>query len=179
MRSRRRPVLVASLLALGAMVGCALVRAWWPTVLAASGEPANTVAQVREGLARQPAAWLGRTVLVRGVAQGRCGFPDADGRTGGCALAPAGMPFFGLIDVGPYTITGGSALRESLPLLLLRPPAEPLPARTLHRIGLGDAARHDALRWQQVATYRVRLRLLQPCTIEGTAGPCAVAALQL
>jgi len=31
-------------------------------------EQAYTVAQVRAGLARQPAAWVGRTVLVRGVA---------------------------------------------------------------------------------------------------------------
>ena len=53
------------LLALGLALGLALVAA---VIEWRAPERAYTVAQVRVGLARQPAAWAGRTLLVRGIA---------------------------------------------------------------------------------------------------------------
>lgn len=67
-------------------------------VAAIVGRPASarvyTVAQVRAGLVRQPAAWVGRTVLVRGVAV-LSFWPRGPQGTGGssvsCAVPPAAL----------------------------------------------------------------------------------------
>ncbi len=56
---------------LGAVLGMALLAGLVAAVVGRPSSPAGpvyTVAQVRAGLARQPSAWAGRTVLVRGVA---------------------------------------------------------------------------------------------------------------
>ncbi len=56
------------------VVGLALVAlgagiAWWLSSLSAPSAPVYTVAAVQTGLQRHPRAWVGRTVLVEGVAQ--------------------------------------------------------------------------------------------------------------
>ncbi len=56
---------------LGVVLGMALLAGLVATVVGRPSSPAGpvyTVAQVRAGLARQPAAWAGRTLLVRGSA---------------------------------------------------------------------------------------------------------------
>jgi len=64
-RRNRQPMRRAVLLALGLVLAAGLVAA---VVGHRAPAQAYTVAQVRAGLARQPAAWVGRTVLVRAVA---------------------------------------------------------------------------------------------------------------
>ncbi len=67
MRTRRRRLPAT----MGVVLGLALLAG---LVAAVTGRPSSppgpvyTVAEVRAGLARQPAAWAGRTLLVRGVA---------------------------------------------------------------------------------------------------------------
>ncbi len=61
--SRRRAAATLTLI-----LGVVLLVAAVAGRLSSHAEPVYTVAQVRAGLARQPAAWVGRTVLVRGVA---------------------------------------------------------------------------------------------------------------
>jgi len=67
MRTGRRRAVTT----LGMVLGIALLAGLVAAVVGRPSSPAGpvyTVAQVRAGLARQPAAWAGRTVLVRGVA---------------------------------------------------------------------------------------------------------------
>jgi len=67
MRTGRRRVAatLAVVLGMALLAGLVTAGARRPSSLAG---PVYTVAQVRAGLARQPAAWAGRTLLVRGVA---------------------------------------------------------------------------------------------------------------
>ncbi len=58
---------------LGVVLGMALLAGLVAAVAGRPFSPAGsvyTVAEVRAGLARQPASWTGRTVLVRGIAAG-------------------------------------------------------------------------------------------------------------
>jgi len=61
--SRRRAAATLSL-----VLGVVLLVAAVAARLSSPSEPVYTVAQVHAGLAHQPAAWVGRTVLVREVA---------------------------------------------------------------------------------------------------------------
>jgi len=67
MRTGRRRAITT----LGMVLGLALLAGLVAAVVGRPSSPAGpvyTVAQVRAGLARQPAAWAGRTLLVRGSA---------------------------------------------------------------------------------------------------------------
>ncbi len=64
-RRNRQPMRRAALLVLGLVLAAGLVAA---VVGQRALGQTYTVAQVRAGLAQQPAAWAGRTVLVRGTA---------------------------------------------------------------------------------------------------------------
>jgi len=67
MRTGRRRAIAT----LGVVVGMAVLAGLVAAVVSrlfSSDGPVYTVAQVRAGLARQPAAWAGRTLLVRGSA---------------------------------------------------------------------------------------------------------------
>jgi len=67
MRTGRRRAITT----LGMVLGLALLAGLVAAVVGRPSSPAGpvyTVAQVRAGLARQPAAWAGRTLLVRGIA---------------------------------------------------------------------------------------------------------------
>jgi len=149
---------------------------WNPPAPSFDG-PVYTVARVQAGLRRQPARWLGKTVLIRATAEGRCGFPGPDGTIGNCALAPPGVPFFGLIDATGWT--NGAAVAGSLPLLLDPPPADPPPLRILRWLRLLPQPRRQTLKGGQAIIYRVRLGAQAPCFTEGLDAPCAVAELQL
>lgn len=169
------PRMIATLLLFATLA--ILVRSEWGAASPRSSAPTYTVAQVQAGLRHEPGHWLGRTVLVRGIAQGRCGFPDAAGRIGNCTLAPPGVPFFGLID--PTSSSDGSAVAGSLPLLLNPPPTDPPFSGIMRWLHVLPQSHHDTLLWQQVSTYRVHLRVLTPCTVEGLPGSCQVAEFQL
>ncbi len=67
MRTGRRRVAATLTIVLGMSLLAGLVTAVVRRPSSLAG-PVYTVAQVRAGLARQPAAWAGRTLLVRGVA---------------------------------------------------------------------------------------------------------------
>ncbi len=67
MRTGRRRAITT----LGMVLGLALLAGLVAAVVGRPSSPAGpvyTVAQVRAGLARQPAAWAGRTLLMRGIA---------------------------------------------------------------------------------------------------------------
>jgi hypothetical protein len=124
--------------------------------------PVYSVARVQAGLAHRPAAWVGRTVQVRGVAA--CCFLWSDPRSGLPCLAAEEDPF----DPCPWnvavplrTITSGRrtlvAVARGVPLLGPLIPA------------------HAPLRWGVVTTYRVRLRAA-PATDCGYR-PCYEALL--
>jgi len=55
-----------------------------------STEAVYTVAQARAGLARNPRAWIGRTILVRGLVI-QCRLVE------GCVALPPGIPRVGLV----------------------------------------------------------------------------------
>jgi len=67
MRTRRRRLAATMSVVLGLALLAGLVAAVTGRPSSPPG-PVYTVAEVRAGLARQPAAWAGRTLLVRGVA---------------------------------------------------------------------------------------------------------------
>jgi len=82
--------------ALGVLLGLALLAGLVAAVVGRSSSPTGpvyTVAQVRTGLARQPAVWVGRTVLVRGVAVlSFWPIGSAGGSSVPCALPPDTLP---------------------------------------------------------------------------------------
>ncbi len=81
---------------LGVVVGMALLAGLVAAVAKRPSSPAGpvyTVAQVRAALARQPAAWVGRTVLVRGIAiLSFWPIGSAGGSSVPCALPPGDLP---------------------------------------------------------------------------------------
>jgi hypothetical protein len=127
----------------------------------AAANPVYSARALRAGVAQDPAAWLGRTVRVRGIAV-RCSDPPSWGphclyeqpqllgRWG--APAAEGLPLDS--DAAPPPLVG--ALRQ-LPLLGRLMPAP------------------QVLRWGAVATYRVRLQALTESSC-GT-GACFEAVL--
>jgi len=66
-RGRRAGATLGVVLGLALLVGLVAAVAGRPSSVTG---PVYTVAEVRAGLARQPTAWAGRTLLVRGVAAG-------------------------------------------------------------------------------------------------------------
>jgi hypothetical protein len=119
--------------------------------------PVYSVAAVQAGLMRQPDAWAGRTVWVRGIAQG-CGFRAEFDLCPPAALVDAASPATGQ------------------PLWLAQGDASPL--RTLVRqipFLARFAPAPQALHWGLVATYRVRVQAV-PESICGT-GMCSEVAL--
>jgi hypothetical protein len=69
-----------------------------------------TVARVRAGLARTPQAWIGRTILVRGLVI-RCRLVE------GCVALPPGIPRVGLVDGIPIIeMPRAAVLSQALPL---------------------------------------------------------------
>ncbi len=85
-----------SAVALGVLLGLAVLAGLVAAVAGHPSSPAGpvyTVAQVRAGLARQPAAWVGRTVLVRGIAiLSFWPIGSAGGSSVPCALPPGALP---------------------------------------------------------------------------------------
>jgi hypothetical protein len=153
---------------LGVLAGlCGLALATGVTVLTVHGRldsgPVYMEAQVQARLARNPEAWLGRTVRIRGWVDGCPGIlvpgvqPECLGQTLyylADATAPATEPLLLVkVDPGPLLV----ALRR-LPL-----PGALLPAP-------------QALHWEVAATYRVRL---QPAPAAGCypTPPCYEALL--
>lgn len=128
-----------------------------------------TVAQVRARLARDPGAWIGHTVLVRGLVM-RCQ------RVEGCSVIPPGIPRVGLIDGIPIIeMPRETVLSQSLPLQLERDPVRD----TLRRIPLLGRVVPPPRRLSlaQPAAYPVRLVVLNPCTVAGSRLPCVAASL--
>jgi hypothetical protein len=68
--------------------------------------PIYTPSQVRDGLRRRPAAWLNRTVRVRGSIGSTCPIPEGGGirDTGNCALPPVGDPANWISDDAPAAL---------------------------------------------------------------------------
>jgi len=176
MAMRQRIILIGATLVLLMSAALFGISGWNPPAPSFDG-PVYTVARVQAGLRRQPARWLGKTVLIRATAEGRCGFPGPDGTIGNCALAPRGVPFFGLIDATGWT--NGAAVAGSLPLLLDPPAADPPFSRLFRWLRLLPQPRRQTLKGGQAIIYRVRLGTQAPCFTEGLDAPCAVAELQL
>jgi hypothetical protein len=177
---------------LGAVLGMALLAGLVAAVVGRPSSPAGpvyTVAQVRAGLARRPAAWAGRTALVRGAAvesawatgptigEGMtCGArPSASGNSQSCPLvAPNGRTLYlRLVDdstlpnlTRPFLM---SQQDNRLTLLLAVQPIAPNPLIALAR-RLPPLARFLPMQGQVPGgvshLYRIRL---QPA---GSA-PCA------
>ena len=127
--------------------------------------PVYPVAEVRRHLARDPRAWVGRALLVRGEVVPCLAMPSAE--NGPCAaLAPSGRqspsptPWRAAIDPLPVVHGGLDPVLGRLRRLPLLGTLLPAP---------------QVLRWGAVATYRVRLRAI-PQSICGT-GVCYEAVL--
>ncbi len=156
--------------ALFALITLALVA----TVAATATRPAPvatvyTVAQVRAGLARNPGAWVGRTILVRALIM-QCR------RVEGCSAIPTGIPRMGLVDGIPIIeMPRATVLSQSLPLQIEQDPLRAF----LRRAPLLDRVVSPPRRLSlaQAATYPVRLVVLTPCAVESSRQPCIAALL--
>ena len=153
-RERLRPGVIQILLLLS------LILAAGSAVYAIRGAPhagpVYSVAAVQAGLGRQPAAWVGRTVWVRGVAKG-CGFSAA-------------------YDLCPPALVDAAAPATGQPLWLSHGEASPLWTLLRHSPFLARfAPAPQVLHWGVVATYRVQLHAI-PESVCGTAA-CYEAAL--
>jgi hypothetical protein len=112
-----------------------------------------TVAEVQAGLARSPEVWVGRTVLVRGI-------------------AVAGEP----VDYLSPSLVDADASAAVDPLPLAWAGLDPLRAFLRRLPWLASLApRAQALRWDEVAVYRVQLRV--QARAYGGAGVCYEALL--
>jgi hypothetical protein len=96
-----------------------------------------TVGEVQADLARSPATWVGRTILVQGTV---------------VAGDPVDYPSLNLVDVDAL------ATVDPLPLVRLGP--DPLWAFLRHLPWLGSLATPaQIIHWDEVAVYRVQLRV--------------------
>jgi len=128
-----------------------------------------TVAQVRAGLAHNPGAWIGHTVLVRGVIM-RCL------RVEGCDAIPQGIPRVGLVDGIPIIeMPRATVLSQSLPLLFERDPLRAFLRRMPLPRGLVPPPRRLDLTGAD--TYAIRLVTLTPCAVANSRLPCVAASL--
>jgi hypothetical protein len=99
--------------------------------------PVYSVLAVQAGLRRSPAAWVGRTILVQGIV---------------VAGEPVGYPSPSLVDAD------ATAAVDPLPLSRIGPDRPRAFLRRLPWLG-SLAPRAQAIRWDEVAVYRVRLRV--------------------
>jgi hypothetical protein len=130
----------AALAGLVLVGGLALVVSRVSTGVGAFG-PVYTVSELRAGLATNPHAWLGHTMLVRGV-----------------ALGPACPPHASCVFAWP-ALVGADATRLGNSLVLSMGPANSLLA-LLRRLPLVRrlVPGPQLLRWGRPAVYRVRVR---------------------
>ncbi len=157
----RRIVLVLAALAL--VVAIIMATGQRPTPAGA----VYTVAQVRAGLARNPRAWVGRTILVRGLVM-RCRLVE------GCVALPPGIPRVGLVDGIPIIeMPRAAVLSQALPLQVGEDPFRsflrliPL----LRRVVPTPRQLSPA----QPTTYRVHLIVETPCAAANSRASCVVA----
>ena len=127
-----------------------------------------TIGQVRAGLARHPWAWVGRTILVRGLVI-RCRLVE------GCVALPPGIPRVGLVAGIPIIeMPRAAVLSQALPLQV-----EEDPFRSFLRLipllrRVVPAPRQ--LSPIQPTTYRVRLIVETPCAVANSRMSCVVAS---
>lgn len=128
-----------SLALLGALLALSFAAASAAAIGAGHGNHARvySLAVVQAGLARSPEAWVGRTIMVRGMVV-----------TG----SPADYPSPSLMDAD------AAAAVDPLPLARAGP--DPLRAFLRRLPWLGSlASGAQAIRWDEVAIYRVQLRV--------------------
>jgi hypothetical protein len=128
-----------------------------------------TVAQVRAGLLHNSGAWVGRTLLVRGLVI-RCRLVE------GCVALPPGIPRVGLVDGIPIIeMPRMAVLSQALPLQVEEDPFRLFLRRIPLLRGVVPAPRQ--LSPAQPATYRVRLIVQTPCAVANSRASCVVASL--
>lgn len=160
---KRRAALVLAALTLAIAIIIAIGRQ------PSSTEAVYTVAQTRAGLARNPRAWIGRTILVRGLVI-QCRLVE------GCVALPPGIPRVGLVDGIPIIeMPRVAVLSQALPLRVDEDPLRLLLRRLPLLRGIVPAPRQ--LSTAQSATYRVRLIVETPCAVANSPASCVVASL--
>jgi len=128
-----------------------------------------TVAQARAGLARNPRAWVGRTILVRALVI-RCRLVE------GCVALPPGIPRVGFVDGIPIIeMPRAAVLSQALPLQVGEDPFRSFLRRIPLLHGVIPAPRQ--LSPAHPATYRVRLIVETPCAAANSHASCVVASL--
>lgn len=128
-----------------------------------------TVARVRAGLARTPQAWIGRTILVRGLVI-RCRLVE------GCVALPPGIPRVGLVDGIPIIeMPRAAVLSQALPLQVGEDPLRSFLRLIPLLRGVVPAPRQPSP--AQPTTYRVRLIVETPCAVANSHTSCVVASL--
>ena len=160
---KRRIVLVLAALTLAVAIIVAMGHQ--PTPMGA----VYTVAQVRAGLARNPRAWVGRTILVRGLVI-RCRLVE------GCVALPPGIPRVGLVDGIPIIeMPRAAVLSQALPLRISENPLWSFLRLIPLLRGVVPASRQ--LSPAQPTAYRVRLIVETPCAVANSRASCVVASL--
>ncbi len=160
---KRRIALVLAALTLA--VAIIMVMGHQPT----SAGAVYTVARVRAGLARNPQAWVGRTILVRGLVI-RCRLVE------GCIALPPGIPRVGLVDGIPIIeMPRAAVLSQALPLQVGEDPLRSFLRLIPLLRGVVPAPRQ--LSPAQPTTYRVRLIVETPCAVANSHTSCVVASL--
>lgn len=124
------------LLVAGIIVGVSLL---WMTILHGGSQRTYTVAQIAVGLRQHPAAWVGRTVFVRGWFMPsfcpRCGpsflYADASGDSWYLLIDPGGrdpilgflrhVPLLGYVVPGPQIPQQNVAMTYRITLIHARP----------------------------------------------------------
>jgi hypothetical protein len=142
-----------------ALLGLALASSVLLAVAAGSQVPQGpmySVAQVQAGLAHSPGSWLGRTVRVRGVAEG-CGFPPSTYTAGEIS---AGSPASEYLSACLPPHLADAASPATVEALWLADRDQGRLLTLLRRVPIlaWFAAAPQALRWGVLATYRVQLR---------------------
>jgi hypothetical protein len=144
----RHGALVAGLLVAILLAGTIALAARGLAGLATGAQPVYPVAAVEAGMRRDPSAWIGRTVLIRGVVLGRfldpgCSRPTCPG-TGAYSLAPslsaAGMTP-ALLPLVPGSAGAWLAALRHIPVLrrfLPRPRAVQLFKEATYRVHLQE-----------------------------------------
>jgi hypothetical protein len=148
-----------------------------------AGEPVYTLAEVQQGRLRQPSAWVGRTLLVRGqfVTVSTAGCPV--GKTTRC------LRVLHWEEIRPSTAQRPMRPGTSLPrLIVVRAPGVtgrvPINLSTLVLAGFELASRIPLVGQlvpasvaNQGMVYRVRLLPVRRCVLPPMAKPCAEAVL--
>lgn len=149
---RRARVAIASLALIAIVVTVAVARPHGPDTI-------YSITAVHNGVATAPAAWIGRTVLVRGMAIGLYG-PNC---------APGSWCAFGLVDKG-------APLNDETVLQLQPQSAVPLMALLRQTPGVGRfIPGPQSLLWGRLAVYRIVIQGLPASAC--AARPCYRAVL--